>query len=107
MNGVSPRQAIYLKDGLPNNLYIVEKCNRTTAAVMAGCLPFGCDLNREGPDQSNILYACLAKRESAHRLFVGKADVLSEILKQCTRSLANNLPLLASLVETLLIAGTN
>lgn len=73
---------IFLADGAPDGIRIVDKSNWVGRAVVAGRAELGEALQREEMGQPGV-YLLLGPGEGgAERLYVGEADVLRERMKQ-------------------------
>ena len=73
---------IFLADGAPDGLRIVEKSNWIGRAVVAGRSQAKQALSRAELDQPGIYVLTGETNEGASRLYVGEADVLRERLRQ-------------------------
>jgi len=85
MNSSEPRPTsirIFLAEGVPEGLRIVEKSNWTGRAVVAGRAQLVQALSRDELSQPGIYVLTGAAEEGAPRLYVGEADVLRERLRQ-------------------------
>ncbi|WP_311945112.1 GIY-YIG nuclease family protein [Halomonas piscis] len=83
MNSARPTSIrIFLADGVPEGLRIVEKSNWTGRAVVAGRAQLGQGLARDELNQPGIYVLTGPGAEGASRLYVGEADVLRERLRQ-------------------------
>ncbi|PRY73219.1 GIY-YIG nuclease family protein [Halomonas ventosae] len=83
MNQARPTSIrIFLAEGVPEGLRIVEKSNWTGRAVVAGRAQLGPALSREELGQPGIYVLTGPAEEGAPRLYVGEADVLRERLRQ-------------------------
>lgn len=85
MSSISPRPTsirIYLADGVPDGLRIVEKSNWTGIAVVAGRSQIDRALAREELGQPGVYILAGQSENGAPRLYIGEADVLKDRLKQ-------------------------
>lgn len=85
MNGEAARPTsirIFLAEGVPEGLRIVEKSNWTGRAVVAGRAQVSRALARDELGQPGIYVLTGPSDEDAPRLYVGEADVLRERLRQ-------------------------
>lgn len=73
---------IFLAEGVPEGLRIIEKSNWTGRAVVAGRAQLGQALAREELNQPGVYVLTGPAEEGAPRLYVGEADVLRERLRQ-------------------------
>ena len=73
---------IFLAEGVPEGLRIVEKSNWTGRAVVAGRAQLGRALARDELNQPGVYVLTGPAEEGAPRLYVGEADVLRERLRQ-------------------------
>ena len=73
---------IFLAEGVPEGLRIVEKSNWTGRAVVAGRTQLGEALARDELNQPGVYVLTGPAEEGAPRLYVGEADVLRERLRQ-------------------------
>lgn len=73
---------IFLADGVPEGLRIVEKSNWTGRAVVAGRAQLSQGLARDELGQPGVYVLTGPADEGAPRLYVGEADVLRERLRQ-------------------------
>jgi hypothetical protein len=73
---------IFLAEGVPEGLRIVEKSNWTGRAVVAGRAQLGQALARDELNQPGVYVLTGPAEEGAPRLYVGEADVLRERLRQ-------------------------
>lgn len=73
---------IFLADGVPEGLRIVEKSNWTGRAVVAGRAQLSQALGRVELGQPGIYVLTGPAEEGAPRLYVGEADVLRDRLRQ-------------------------
>lgn len=73
---------IFLADGLPEGLRIVEKSNWTGRAVVASRTQFERALKREELTQPGVYVLTGLAEDGAPRLYVGEADILKDRLKQ-------------------------
>ena len=73
---------IFLADGVPEGLRIVEKSNWTGRAVVAGRGQISHALGRDELGQPGVYVLTGPAEEGAPRLYVGEADVLRERLRQ-------------------------
>ena len=73
---------IFLADGVPEGLRIVEKSNWTGRAVVAGRGQISQALGRDELGQPGVYVLTGPAEEGAPRLYVGEADVLRERLRQ-------------------------
>lgn len=83
MNSARPTSIrIFLADGIPEGLRIVEKSNWTGRAVVAGRAQLSQALARDELGQPGVYVLTGPANEGAPRLYVGEADVLRERLRQ-------------------------
>lgn len=83
MNPARPTSIrIFLVEGVPEGLRIVEKSNWTGRAVVAGRAQLAQALAREELNQPGVYVLTGPAEEGAPRLYVGEADVLRERLRQ-------------------------
>jgi hypothetical protein len=83
MNPARPTSIrIFLAEGVPEGLRIVEKSNWTGRAVVAGRAQLAQALAREELNQPGVYVLTGPTEEGAPRLYVGEADVLRERLRQ-------------------------
>ena len=73
---------IFLAEGVPEGLRIVEKSNWTGRAVVAGRAQLGRALARDELNQPGVYVLTGPAEQGAPRLYVGEADVLRERLRQ-------------------------
>jgi hypothetical protein len=74
--------SIFLAQGTPDGVRIVEKSNWTGIAVVASRAQLATALQRDEFDRPGV-YALLGPRESgAKKIYIGEADVLRDRLKQ-------------------------
>lgn len=83
MTGARPTSIrIFLAEGVPEGLRIVEKSNWTGRAVVAGRAQLSQALARDELGQPGVYVLTGPADEGAPRLYVGEADVLRERLRQ-------------------------
>jgi len=83
MNSARPTSIrIFLAEGVPEGLRIVEKSNWTGRAVVAGRAQLGQALRRDELNQPGVYVLTGPTDAGAPRLYVGEADVLRERLRQ-------------------------
>ena len=85
MSPVEPRPTsikIFLADGVPDGLRIVEKSNWTGRAIVTTRSQLDRALGREETRQPGVYVLTGSSDDGAPRLYVGEADVLRERLKQ-------------------------
>jgi hypothetical protein len=85
MNTGDPRPTsirIFLADGVPDGLRIVEKSNWTGRAVVASRAQIDRALARDELAQPGVYVLTGASEDGAPRLYVGEADALRERIKQ-------------------------
>lgn len=73
---------IFLADGIPDGLRIVEKSNWTGRAVVANRTQIDRALTRDEMAQPGVYVLTGTSDEGASRLYVGEADVLRERVRQ-------------------------
>lgn len=73
---------IFLAEGVPDGLRIVEKSNWTGRAVVAGRAQLAEAFARNELDQPGVYVLTGLAEEGAPRLYIGEADVLRERLRQ-------------------------
>lgn len=73
---------IFLAEGVPEGLQVVEKSNWTGRAVVAGRAQLSQALARDELNQPGVYVLTGPAEEGAPRLYVGEADVLRERLRQ-------------------------
>ncbi|WP_104202613.1 GIY-YIG nuclease family protein [Billgrantia saliphila] len=73
---------IFLADGVPEGLRIVEKSNWTGRAVVAGRAQLSQALSRDELGQPGVYVLTGPAEEGTSRLYVGEADVLRDRLRQ-------------------------
>lgn len=73
---------IFLVDGLPEGLRIVEKSNWTGRAVVAGRTQIDRAVTREEMGQPGVYVLTGSSDDGAPRLYIGEADVLRDRIKQ-------------------------
>lgn len=73
---------IFLADGVPEGLRIVEKSNWTGRAVVASRAQIGSALAREELAQPGVYVLTGSSDDGAPRLYVGEADALRDRIKQ-------------------------
>ena len=85
MNTPSPRPTsirIFLADGVPEGLRIVEKSNWTGRAVVASRSHLDRALSRDELGQPGVYVLTGPSEDGAARVYIGEADVLRDRLKQ-------------------------
>ncbi|MBE0399518.1 GIY-YIG nuclease family protein [Halomonas sp. FME1] len=85
MHQVQPRPTsirIFLADGTPEGLRVIEKSNWTGRAVVANRSQFERALARSEMAQPGVYVLTGLTEEGASKLYVGEADVLGERIKQ-------------------------
>ena len=73
---------IFLADGVPEGLRIVEKSNWTGRAVVASRAQLSRALRRDELSQPGIYILTGESEDGAQRIYIGEADVLRDRLKQ-------------------------
>lgn len=82
MNTRATSIRIFLADGTPEGIRIVDKSNWVGRAVVAGRAQLGDALKREELERSGVYLLIGAGEGGAPRLYVGEADALRDRLKQ-------------------------